>query len=89
MSLYGIHKVCHMTQVDLAFREQMRTDPADAIAGFPLTDAERRAILSGDVAALARMGAHTFLLSRLPRFESLGLSRDEYITRMQTLLDAP
>jgi hypothetical protein len=86
MSLYGVNKVCHLTQTDLHFREQMRTDPAAATAGFPLTDEEREAILTGDVAKLYQMGAHGFLLSRLPRFESLGLTRDEYIRRMRTLL---
>jgi hypothetical protein len=88
MSLYGVHKVCGLVQTDLNFRERMRTDPAGAIADadIPLTDEERTAILTGDVATLARMGAHTFLLSRLPRFDSLGLSRDEYIKRMRALL---
>jgi hypothetical protein len=87
MSLYGVHKACHLVQTDLAFREQMRTAPAAALAGLPLTDEEREAILIGDVATLARMGAHTFLLSRLPRFGAVGLSREEYIQRMRTLLD--
>jgi len=86
MSRYGLNKVCHMTQTDLAFRERMRSDPAGAIADFPLTDEERRAVVSGDVATLYKMGVHAFLLSRLPRFESLGLTRDEYIARMRTLL---
>jgi len=86
MSLYGVNKVCHLTQVDLSFRELMQTDPAAAIADMPLTDEERDAFLAGDVAKLYQMGAHGFLLSRLPRFGSLGLSRDEYITRMRTLL---
>ncbi|HEY7466076.1 MAG TPA: hypothetical protein VIB47_05230 [Dehalococcoidia bacterium] len=86
MSLYGINKVCHLTQVDPAFRERMKTDPAGALAGLPLTAEEREAILRGDVAQLRRWGAHTFLLSRLPRFDSLGLSREEYIERMRVLL---
>ncbi len=85
MSLYGVHKACYLVQVDLAFREQMRSNPTAALAGLPLDDQERAAILSGDVATLARMGAHTFLLSRLPRFDSVGLSRQEYIRRMGSL----
>jgi hypothetical protein len=43
-------------------------------------------LLAGDVAALARAGAHTFLLSRIPRFGLFGLDRDEYIRRMRALL---
>jgi aromatic-ring opening dioxygenase LigAB LigA subunit len=86
MSVYGINKVCYQVQMDLNFRERLRHDPAGAIAGFPLSDEEREAFLSGDVASLYRLGAHSFLLSRLPRFDSLGLTRDEYIKRMRTLL---
>ena len=47
---------------------------------------DNNAFLTGDVATLYRLGAHSFLLSRLPRFDSLGLTRDEYIKRMRTLL---
>jgi hypothetical protein len=56
-------------------------------AATPLTGEEREAILRGDVAQLRRWGAHSFLLSRLPRFDSLRLTRDEYIARMRVLLD--
>lgn len=86
MSTYGINKVCHLTQVDPEFREMMRVDPAKAIEDFPLTDEERKAVLNGDVARMYQFGAHTFLMSRLPRFGALGLDRDEYIRRMRTLL---
>src|SRR5439155_14927543 len=86
MSLYALNKICHMTQTDRMFREQMRTDPAAAIADFPLTDEERHAVMTADVAKLYQMGVHAFLLSRLPRFDSLGLTREEYIRRLRTLL---
>ena len=62
MSVYTVHKLLHRAQVDLEFREQLRTDPADALADWPFTDEERTALLAGDVAALARGGVHTFLL---------------------------
>lgn len=88
MSLYGVNKVCHLTQVDRSFRQQMRDDPAQALEGLPLTEEERAAFLAGDVAYLCKQGAHTFLMSRLPRFGSVGLTRDEYIERMRTLLTA-
>ena len=83
MSLYGIHKALYLVQNDLAFRERMRTDPAGALADLPLTDDESRALATGDVAALYRMGTHTFLMSRLPRFNvPHGLTRDEYQRRL-------
>lgn len=81
-----MHKLLHSAQVDLDFRELVRTDPRTAIADFALTDDERTALLAGDVASLARAGAHTFLLSRIPRFGLFGLDRDEYIQRMRALI---
>jgi len=88
MSTYGINKVSHLLQVNPDFRRRMSADPAGAIGDIPLKDEERAAILSGDVAALYRMGAHTFLLSRIPRFLPEFLTRDEYIGRMRSVLTA-
>jgi hypothetical protein len=89
VSAYGINKVCYLAQADLQFREGLRTDPLASLHGLPLTDAERQALLAGDVATLHRMGASDFLLSNLARFGSFGLTRDLYVTRMRTLLDDP
>lgn len=72
VSLYGIHKTLWLVQNDLGFRERLRTEPEAALAGLPLTDRERHALLNNDVAELYRMGAHTFLMSRLPRFNAFG-----------------
>jgi hypothetical protein len=36
------------------------------------------------------MGAHTFLMSRLPRFNAFGgLTREEYQRRLKVVLDEP
>jgi hypothetical protein len=87
MSLYGIHKALYLLQNDLAFRERLRTDPAGALAALPLDEPERRALLEGDVATLYRMGTHTFLMSRIPRFNAFGLSREEYQRRLRAVLE--
>ena len=90
MSLYGIHKTLWLVQNDLEFRERLRTQPAEALARLPLTDGERQAFLTRDMAALYRMGTHTFLMSRLPRFNSLGgLTRAEYQQSLQQVLQDP
>lgn len=83
MSVYGVHKLLHRAQVDVQLRAALRTDPAAAVERFALTEEERSALLAGDVAALAREGVHTFLLSRIPRFGLFGLDRDEYNRRMR------
>jgi len=90
VSLYGIHKTLWLLQNDLAFRERLRTDPEGALTGLPLTDKERQALLTNDVAELYRMGVHTFLMSRLPRFNAFGgLTREEYQRRLKVVLDEP
>jgi hypothetical protein len=90
VSLYGIHKTLYLLQNDLAFRERLRTEPEAALADMPLTEKERQALLTNDVAELYRMGAHTFLMSRLPRFNAFGgLSREEYQKRLRVVLDEP
>ena len=86
MSLYGIHKTLYLLQNDLDFRERLRIDPRGALAQMPLTDAERDALLNGDVAELYRMGTHTFLMSRIPRFNVFGLTREEYQRRLKTVV---
>jgi hypothetical protein len=88
MSLYGIHKALYLVQNDLAFRERMRTDPEGALSGLPLSDTERQALAAGDVATLYRLGTHTFLMSRLPRFNvPAGLTRAEYQRRLAAVLE--
>jgi aromatic-ring opening dioxygenase LigAB LigA subunit len=90
VSLYGIHKTLWLLQNDLGFRECVRTEPEAALAGLPLSERERQALLTNDVAELYRMGAHTFLMSRLPRFNAFGgLTREEYQRRLKVVLDEP
>jgi hypothetical protein len=87
VSLYGIHKTLYLLQNDLDFRERLRSDPAGALAEMPLTAPEREALLHGDMATLYRMGAHTFLMSRIPRFNALGgMTREQYQASLRTVL---
>jgi hypothetical protein len=86
MSVYGINKVCYLAQSDLNFRERLKREPDKALVGFPLSDEERDAFLKWDMARLYQAGAHTFLLSRLPRFDSMGMTRDDYVKSMRTVL---
>ena|SRR5688500_14477798 len=89
MSAYQVNKVAYRAQHDLAFREQLRQDPARALAELPLTAEEREALLAGNVARLYQIGAHPYLLGHLPRFQLLGLNRESYGQQMKGLLDTP
>jgi hypothetical protein len=62
----------------------MKADPAKALAGLDLTEAERNAILTGDVVALYNMGVNSFLMGYLPRFEICGMSVPLYNERIRT-----
>jgi hypothetical protein len=83
MSIYAVHKVCHLIDKDARFRERVLASAEDALAEVPLTDVERAAFLSGDVRTLHDLGAHGFLLGRLPRHGVFGLTRENYVTRMK------
>jgi hypothetical protein len=90
MSLYGIHKTLWLLQNDLEFRERLRSQPEVALSELPLTAEERDALLRRDMAALYRMGTHTFLMSRLPRFNAFGgLTRAEYQQSLRQVLQDP
>ena len=83
MSTYAGNPLCRRILRDPAFREAMRTDPRAATAGLALTQAEREALVSGEVGELYRMGANTFLLGYLVRFGLLGLNFDNYRARLR------
>jgi hypothetical protein len=62
MSLYHVDKVFHDVVMSTAEAERFRADPVAYCAGRDLTDAERRALVERDYAALYALGGHPFLL---------------------------
>lgn len=83
MSVYAVDHLCRQTLRDPAFREAMRADPRAALAGLPLTDRERNALVGGEVGELFAMGANAFLLGYLVRFGLLGLTIDSYREKLR------
>lgn len=83
MSVYGINKVCWLTVHDKAFRDELKRDPSKALAALPLDDEERRLLLAGEVGQLHDLGAHSFLLGHLLRFDLFGLTVVNYSERMR------
>jgi hypothetical protein len=83
MSIYAVNKLCRDALHDRAFRAALERDPRSAIAPLPLTDAERSALLDGDVAWLYERGAHPFLLAYLTRWELFGLTVALYSERIR------
>jgi hypothetical protein len=87
MSAYEVNKILYRLHHEPPYLEEFRADPRRAIEGINLTEQERTAVLSGDVATLSRLGAHDFLLGNFQRFQLLGITRDIYQQRMKTLLE--
>ncbi|HVV94476.1 MAG TPA: hypothetical protein VHD15_13770 [Hyphomicrobiales bacterium] len=83
MSVYEVNYLCRELLRDKAFREKMKTDPKAALAARDLTEEERAALLGGDVGKLYRMGANSFLMGYLPRFEACGITLPVYNERMR------
>ena len=83
MSTFTVNYLCREVLRDHAFRAAMKRDPVQALAAKDLTDAERQALLAGDVGALFRMGANAFLMAYMARFEVCGLNVEIYNQRMR------
>jgi Aromatic-ring-opening dioxygenase LigAB, LigA subunit len=89
MSIYAINKLCHRVFHDVAFREAVARDPAGAIADWSFTEAERNALLAGDVAKLYEWGAHPFLLAHFARWGLFGVTNPIYGERIRTAREPP
>jgi hypothetical protein len=84
MSTYAVNLVGRRTLRDAEFRQRLLDDPGAALAELELDDAEREALLAGDVVRLYEMGAHEYLLMTLARFGVLGLDLKTYNERIRT-----
>jgi hypothetical protein len=87
MSIYQINKLCHRLYHDPQFREAVKANPAKAIADWPLTDAERQALLSGDIKRLYEWGTHSFLLGHITRWDLFGVTPAIYAERIKGAKD--
>jgi hypothetical protein len=87
MSVYQINKLCHRLYHDQSFRNAVKADPAKAIADWPLSEAERTALLTGDIKRLYEWGAHPFLLGHINRWDLFGLTPAIYAERIRDAKD--
>lgn len=87
MSILSVDRLCRDVMRDGDLRRRLRESPASELARYPhpLTEAERAALLAGDVASLYRMGANTFLMGYLARYKVFGLDTANYGERLRGL----
>ena len=88
MSVYAVNHLLRQLLRDGDFRAAMKADPAAALAKLNLAEAERKALLAGDVAALYCMGVNAFLMGYLVRFEVCGLNLETYNSRIRSAAPA-
>jgi len=62
VSLYGVQRAIHELNINPAHVERFRADPTDALAEYPLDEAERTALVDGDLETLWRMGVHPLMM---------------------------
>jgi hypothetical protein len=86
VSIYGVHKLLKRAQRDDVLCTELQRDPTSVLAQFPLNEAERAALLAGDVMGLHRMGVHGYLLQTLARRQLFGMTPQRYIERMHAAL---
>lgn len=87
MSIYQVNKVCYRLVFDPPFRAAVKADPEKALQPLPLTDEERALLLAGEVGKLFELGAHSYLLSHISRFEAFGVDTKIYNERMRAAKD--
>ena len=87
MSVYQVNKLCHRLYHDRSFREAIKADPAKAIADWPLSEAERTALLTGDIKRLYEWGTHPFLLGHITRWGLFGVTAALYADRIKDAKD--
>jgi hypothetical protein len=78
VSRYALNSVLFRLKKEPELRARLATDPASALADFDLTDAERAAVIAGDVQALNDLGGYLHLLMSIPGLESRGASAGDH-----------
>lgn len=67
MSLFAIQRLIFDLKRDKLRSGLLKSEPQTALGDADLTDEEQRALVSGDLAALYRMGVHPLLLRPFSR----------------------
>jgi Aromatic-ring-opening dioxygenase LigAB, LigA subunit len=78
VSRYALNSLLFRLKKEPELRARLATDPALALADFDLTDAERAAVIAGDVQALNDLGGYLHLLMSIPGLESRGASAGDH-----------
>jgi hypothetical protein len=89
MSIISVNHLCRDITRDPALRQAFLRDPKEALANYPrkFTEAERIALLNGDVGNLYRMGANAYWMGYLARYGIFGLTIESYSERVRASVE--
>ena len=89
MSIISVNHLCRDITRNPVLREAFLRDPELELSRYPrqFTDAERTALLSGDVGTLYQMGVNAYLMGYLARYGVFGLTVDSYSARVRASED--
>ena len=86
VSLYAVQKVLFELNNDPVVRRRFEEERDAVLAGYALTDEERRALAQADVGQLHLMGVHPLLLA--PFAGRSGLKWPDYLTALARAREA-
>lgn len=66
VSRYAVNSLLYRLKKDRAFRERFLAEPASALAGLDLTEAERTAFLARDMKQINALGGYLHLVMSVP-----------------------
>jgi len=66
LSRYALNSLLFRLKKEPELRARVAADPATALSDFDLTDAERTAVIAGDLQALNDLGGYLHLLMSIP-----------------------
>ena len=89
MSIISVNHLCRDITRDAKLRQALVRDPEGTLATYPrkLTEAERTALLSGDVGTLYQMGVNAYWMGYLARYGLFGLTIESYSERVRASVD--
>ena len=66
MSRYAVNSTLYRLKKDPGFRSRFEADPAAALAGVDLTEAERAAFVAHDMRRINELGGYLHLVMSVP-----------------------
>jgi hypothetical protein len=88
-TLLVVNHLCRDMTRNAELREAFLSDPEGALQRYPrkFTDAERKALLGGDVGTLYRMGVNAYWMGYLARYGVFGLTIESYSERVRATFE--